>query len=188
MCIYRQLDGKTLNPCPANVIVLKNLAVNHDHKFLLNVTTSGGQRNSSSYSWFIGKTESCFLFSYFGKYCLKPCSLLVLIQSDTIPPTATVFSKQNYTNAERIVIDVTFSEACNGRGGFKCLNSSNCDVSGFLGTIWITKICSICSRNDHNKVIVLDDSQFSFVGDNQRSSPRTCIFLKYYQTWHILQA
>lgn len=51
---------------------------------------------------------------------------------DTIPPTATIHSEQNYTNAEKIYIDVTFSEACTGQGGFKCVNSSNCDVSRFL--------------------------------------------------------
>ncbi|KAI5604519.1 hypothetical protein BDE02_01G293500 [Populus trichocarpa] len=95
-----ELDGRTLRSCPADIIVFKNLTVNHKHSFLLSVTTRNGERNSSSYSWFI----------------------------DTIPPTATIFSEQNYTNAGNITIDVTFSEACTGLGGFKCANSSNCDV------------------------------------------------------------
>lgn len=51
---------------------------------------------------------------------------------DTKPPTATIFSEQNYTSAKKIAIDITFSEACTGKGGFRCVNSSNCDVSGFL--------------------------------------------------------
>jgi len=51
---------------------------------------------------------------------------------DTIPPTATIHSEQTYTNAEKVAIDVTFSEACSGQSGFKCVDSSNCDVSGNL--------------------------------------------------------
>ncbi|KAJ0113031.1 hypothetical protein Patl1_03033 [Pistacia atlantica] len=98
--VHCELDGKILKQCPSDVIVFKNLSVNHEHRFLLNVTTFSGERNSSAYSWFI----------------------------DTIPPTATILSKQNYTNAERITIDIKFSETCAGTGGFKCLNSSNCDV------------------------------------------------------------
>ncbi|XP_062105439.1 uncharacterized protein LOC133817071 [Humulus lupulus] len=98
--VYCQLDGQVLSPCPAKLLVLKNLAVNHHHKFRLNVTTWNGKRNSLAYSWFI----------------------------DTIPPTAAISSKQDYTNARRVTIDVKFSEACMGRGGFKCLTSSNCDV------------------------------------------------------------
>ncbi|KAM3713300.1 hypothetical protein ACJW31_01G244600 [Castanea mollissima] len=98
--IYCEIDGQLLRPCLADNLVLKNLTVNREHKFLLNVTTWDGETNSSAYSWFI----------------------------DTIPPTATIHSDQNYTNAEKIYIDVTFSEACTGQGGFKCVNSSNCDV------------------------------------------------------------
>ncbi|XP_050380058.1 uncharacterized protein LOC126797478 [Argentina anserina] len=101
MCyIHCQLDGQTLSPCPAKDIVFRNLTVNSDHEFLVNVTTSDGQTNSSAYSWFI----------------------------DTIPPTATIFSEKNYTSAERIAIDISFSEACTGKGGFRCVNSSKCDI------------------------------------------------------------
>ncbi|KAH7518902.1 hypothetical protein FEM48_Zijuj09G0220400 [Ziziphus jujuba var. spinosa] len=98
----RGLNACQDNSCSihSNVIVLKNLTVNRDHEFLLNVTTSDGQRNSTTFSWFI----------------------------DTVPPTATIFSKQNYTNDERVAVEVTFSEPCNGPGGFKCVNSSNCDL------------------------------------------------------------
>ncbi|XWS44002.1 hypothetical protein CRYUN_Cryun15aG0007900 [Craigia yunnanensis] len=99
--IYCELDGQRLRPCHVNTIVLKNLTANHEHNFLLNVTTHNGEKNSSAYSWFI----------------------------DTIPPTAIISSEQNYTSAEKITIDITFSEACTGHGGFKCVNSSNCDVT-----------------------------------------------------------
>ncbi|OMO99474.1 hypothetical protein COLO4_13262 [Corchorus olitorius] len=99
--VYCELDGKRLlNPCQFDTIVLRNLTANQYHNFLLNVTTHNGENNSSAYSWFI----------------------------DTIPPTANVSSEQNYTSAEKITIDITFTEACNGHGGFKCVNSSNCDV------------------------------------------------------------
>ncbi|XP_028099410.1 uncharacterized protein LOC114298962 isoform X2 [Camellia sinensis] len=95
--IHCKLDGQTLRSCPADIIVFKNLTVNQKHYFVLNIRTWDGKSNSSAYSWFI----------------------------DTIPPTATIFSKQSYTNAEKVEIDITFSEACSG---FKCINSSNCDV------------------------------------------------------------
>ncbi|XVF16198.1 hypothetical protein REPUB_Repub10bG0011300 [Reevesia pubescens] len=96
-----ELDGQRLRPCHVHTVVLKNLTANHKHNFLVNVTTHNGETNSSAYSWFI----------------------------DTIPPTAIISSEQNYTNAEKITLDITFSEACsNGHGGFKCVNSSNCDV------------------------------------------------------------
>ncbi|XP_010249014.1 PREDICTED: uncharacterized protein LOC104591726 isoform X2 [Nelumbo nucifera] len=98
--IYCELDGQTLAPCPVNSITLKNLTENQDHHFLLNVTASNGERNSSSYKWFI----------------------------DTIPPTASIITEKSYTNAETIAINVTFTEACTGLGGFKCMNSSTCDV------------------------------------------------------------
>ncbi|CAI0457629.1 unnamed protein product [Linum tenue] len=91
-----ELDDQALRSCPADSIVLRNLTVNQKHTFLLNVTTQNGDRNSSSYSWFI----------------------------DTIPPTATLSSEDSYTNAAKVTVDVTFSEAC----GLKCLNSSHCDV------------------------------------------------------------
>ncbi|WVZ07629.1 hypothetical protein V8G54_020975 [Vigna mungo] len=94
-----ELDGKVY-PCQDNGIVLTNLTLNHEHNFLLNVSTNKGERNSSLYSWFI----------------------------DTIPPTAAITSKQTHTNGQRIAIDVTFSEPCTGLGGFHCMNSSNCDI------------------------------------------------------------
>ncbi|XP_020209395.1 uncharacterized protein LOC109794350 isoform X2 [Cajanus cajan] len=94
-----ELDGKVY-PCQASGIVLRNLTLNQEHSFLLNVSTNKGERNSSVYSWFI----------------------------DTIPPTATITSEQTHTNEQRVAIDVTFSEPCTGLGGFNCLNSSNCDI------------------------------------------------------------
>ncbi|XP_027922299.1 uncharacterized protein LOC114180015 [Vigna unguiculata] len=94
-----ELDGRVY-PCHDNGIVLTNLTLNHEHSFLLNVSTNKGERNSSLYSWFI----------------------------DTIPPTAAITSKQSHTNGQRIPIDVTFSEPCTGLGGFHCINSSNCDI------------------------------------------------------------
>lgn len=98
--VFVQLDGQTLIPCPANVIVLKNLIANREHRFRVNITTTDGERNSSSHSWFI----------------------------DTKAPTATISSEQSYTNGKKVAINVTFTEACIGKGGFKCFNSSNCDV------------------------------------------------------------
>ncbi|KAJ8750322.1 hypothetical protein K2173_014237 [Erythroxylum novogranatense] len=96
-----ELDGQTLRSCPVGeVIEFNNLTVNSKHSFVLNVTARDGERNSSVYSWFI----------------------------DTVEPTAEIFSKQKYINAEKVSIDITFSEACSGLGGFKCLNSSNCDL------------------------------------------------------------
>ncbi|XP_050233814.1 uncharacterized protein LOC126682252 [Mercurialis annua] len=95
-----QIDGHILRSCPVDTIVFKNLTVNQKHNFLLNVTTQSGETNTSSYSWFI----------------------------DTIPPTATLFSDQNHTNAQKLTVEVTFSEACSGMGGFKCIDSTNCDV------------------------------------------------------------
>ncbi|KAK9225475.1 hypothetical protein WN943_010517 [Citrus x changshan-huyou] len=53
--VHYQLDDQILRPCPTDVVVLKNLTLNGQHDFLLNVTTSSGERNSSSYSWFIVK-------------------------------------------------------------------------------------------------------------------------------------
>ncbi|MED6172218.1 hypothetical protein PIB30_048006 [Stylosanthes scabra] len=94
-----ELDGKAY-PCQGNSIVLKNLTQNQEHYFLVNVTTNKGERNSSVYSWFI----------------------------DTIPPTAAITSEQTYTSGKRVGIDITFSELCTGLGGFKCHNSTNCDV------------------------------------------------------------
>ncbi|GKV26161.1 hypothetical protein SLEP1_g35510 [Rubroshorea leprosula] len=99
--IYCELDGQALKPCPIDMVVLKNLSTDCKHSFLLNVTTGNGEKNSSAYSWFI----------------------------DTIPPTAKISSEQNYTNQESIAINIKLSEACPGLGGFKCLNSSNCDVT-----------------------------------------------------------
>ncbi|KAK4282247.1 hypothetical protein QN277_013647 [Acacia crassicarpa] len=94
-----ELDGKVV-PCGANGIVLRNLTINDEHNFLLNVTTNKGETSSSTYSWFI----------------------------DRIPPTAIISSEQTYTNAKSVSVDITFSEPCTGLGGFICLNSSNCDV------------------------------------------------------------
>ncbi|KAK6928527.1 hypothetical protein RJ641_007118 [Dillenia turbinata] len=98
--IYCKIDGHTLGRCPSHRTVLKNLTANSRHTFLVNVATPEGERNSSSYSWFI----------------------------DTLPPIAAISSKQNYTAAEKITVHVAFSEACTGLGGFKCVNSSSCDV------------------------------------------------------------
>jgi hypothetical protein len=65
--IFGQLDGGALRPCPTDIIVLKNLTVNREHIFRLNVTTGDGERNSSTYSWFIGKHffSICHIFLHF---------------------------------------------------------------------------------------------------------------------------
>ncbi|XP_058093203.1 uncharacterized protein LOC131239494 isoform X1 [Magnolia sinica] len=98
--IYCEIDGRPLKSCPIRSITLKNLTENRDHCFLLNVTTSAGERNSSAYKWYI----------------------------DTIPPTASVISKASFTNAANVTVEIAFSEACTGQGGFKCENASSCDV------------------------------------------------------------
>ncbi|KAG5534704.1 hypothetical protein RHGRI_022736 [Rhododendron griersonianum] len=98
--IHCKLDGQTLRSCPADTIVLKNLTVNQRHNFAISINTGDGNSNSSSYSWFI----------------------------DTTPPTATISTEQSHTNAGKVEIVVAFSEPCSGKGGFKCINSSNCDV------------------------------------------------------------
>lgn len=56
-----QLDGKVV-PCGANAIVLRNLTINDEHNFLLNVTTNKGETSSSTYSWFIGDHTHSLLF------------------------------------------------------------------------------------------------------------------------------
>ncbi|KAF6150086.1 hypothetical protein GIB67_002868 [Kingdonia uniflora] len=98
--LYCEVDGQTLRHCPISSVILKNLTGNQEHYFLLNVTTSDGERTSANYKWFI----------------------------DTIPPTASIVSERTYTNAAESVINITFSEACIRQGGFKCVNSSSCDV------------------------------------------------------------
>ena len=67
---FGQLDGQSLRPCLADNLVLKNLTINCEHKFLLNVTTRDGETNSSAYSWFIGKhffPLGQFFTSFFAK-------------------------------------------------------------------------------------------------------------------------
>lgn len=67
---------------------------------------------------------------------------------DTLPPTATILSKQNYTNAEKITIDIKFSEACTGKGGFTCVNSSNCNVSSSCAqNLYFTINHASCQQN-----------------------------------------
>lgn len=51
--------------------------------------------------------------------------------ADTEPPTASIFTEKNFTNAAHVTIFITFSEACTGHGGFKCVNASSCNVSHF---------------------------------------------------------
>lgn len=68
--MFGQLDGQALRLCPADRIVMKNLTVNREHKFVLNVTTWDGETNSSAYSWFIGK-HFCLMLQNLGKYCRK---------------------------------------------------------------------------------------------------------------------
>ncbi|KAK9120096.1 hypothetical protein Scep_018189 [Stephania cephalantha] len=95
-----ELNGQILKPCPIGSVKLENLTTNTNHYFLLNVKTRSGDTNSSVHRWFI----------------------------DKIPPTAVITSNRNYTNAEQMAIDITFSEPCTGKGGFKCINTSSCDV------------------------------------------------------------
>ncbi|KAK1270816.1 hypothetical protein QJS04_geneDACA012623 [Acorus gramineus] len=98
--IQCELDGQPVELCSTSFSISKNLTANQEHNFLLNVLTPNGESNSSSYKWFI----------------------------DTIPPTASISANPSFKNAKNITIDVMFSEACPGRGGFKCVNGSGCDV------------------------------------------------------------
>ncbi|PIA51132.1 hypothetical protein AQUCO_01100163v1, partial [Aquilegia coerulea] len=98
--IHCELDGQTLKVCPLGSTIIRNLTVNHDHHFIVNVTTADGEKNSSSYKWFI----------------------------DTIAPTASITTERMYTNAENTTLMITFSEPCTGQGGFKCINTSTCDI------------------------------------------------------------
>ncbi|KAL6011560.1 hypothetical protein ACLOJK_002008 [Asimina triloba] len=50
---------------------------------------------------------------------------------DTIPPTATVVSKRSFTNGVNVAIEITFTEACIGFGGFQCVNASTCSVATY---------------------------------------------------------
>ncbi|KAG9445995.1 hypothetical protein H6P81_012123 [Aristolochia fimbriata] len=98
--IFCELDGEPLRPCPVGLIRFRSLAGNHEHSFRVNVTTPQRESNSSTYKWFI----------------------------DTIPPTATLVPDRNFTNARSVMLDISFSEPCPGKGGFKCSAASNCNV------------------------------------------------------------
>lgn len=64
--MFGQLDEQVLRLCQADKIVMKNLTVNHEHKFVLTVTTWDGETNSSAYSWFIGK-DICLMLQKLEK-------------------------------------------------------------------------------------------------------------------------
>uniref|UniRef100_A0A7N1A4A1 Bacterial Ig-like domain-containing protein n=1 Tax=Kalanchoe fedtschenkoi TaxID=63787 RepID=A0A7N1A4A1_KALFE len=98
--IHCELDGQTLRPCPAYNVALRNLSANMEHRFFISVATRNGDRNSSDYSWYI----------------------------DTTRPTATISSQEAYTSAAKLDLRIKFSEPCAGLGGFKCPNSTHCDV------------------------------------------------------------
>ncbi|KAJ0988854.1 hypothetical protein J5N97_007210 [Dioscorea zingiberensis] len=129
---YCELDGHPLKSCSSDRIVFKNLTVNHGHKFLLNVSTSSGEKNSSSYYWYI----------------------------DTIPPTAMITSETTYTNAANISIRIKFSEACTGRGGFKCTNASSCDIKiNGPANIDPSTLQTVKPGNEYNLVVRLSPSE-----------------------------
>ncbi|EHA8590577.1 hypothetical protein COCNU_scaffold020585G000050 [Cocos nucifera] len=98
--MYGELDRQPLKSCAPDLMVFENLTTNHDHNFLLVVSIPTGEKNSTSYNWYI----------------------------DTIPPTAFIYTQMKYTSADNITVGITFSEACTGQGGFKCSNASSCDV------------------------------------------------------------
>lgn len=49
--------------------------------------------------------------------------------ADTISPTASVSTQENFTGAANVLVSIRFSEPCPGRGGFKCTSVRDCDVS-----------------------------------------------------------
>lgn len=112
---------------------------------------------------------------YFVEHVAKTAYL-----TDTIPPTATIVSHQSYMNAPKISIDVMFSEACPGNGGFKCINSSHCDVSRFLARQFTCQHPLYGSyRMVHFKFYCFNEVQFSFVGCCKWSCLCKSIFTAY---------
>lgn len=114
---------------------------------------------------------------------LKSKTVFVSYLTDTIPPTATIFSHQSYMNAQKISIDVIFSEACPGQGGFKCVNSSNCDVSWSLAQQFICHHVlygSYSYRMIQIEFYCFNKVQFSFVGHRKWSCLYKCIFTAYH--------
>ncbi|XP_057861684.1 uncharacterized protein LOC131069102 isoform X2 [Cryptomeria japonica] len=97
----QQVDAKRLFPCPDKFAFIKNVSANQEHTFNLNVKTSFGEHTSSSYRWSV----------------------------DTISPTASVSTQENFTGAANVLVSIRFSEPCPGRGGFKCTSVRDCDLT-----------------------------------------------------------
>lgn len=47
---------------------------------------------------------------------------------DTVPPTASVIAGPTFTNALNVSVNVSFSEPCTGKGGFRCSAGSDCNL------------------------------------------------------------
>ncbi|PIN20252.1 hypothetical protein CDL12_07057 [Handroanthus impetiginosus] len=47
---------------------------------------------------------------------------------DTVNPTATVTASTSFTNASRVLVNITFSELCGGGGGFRCSSVNACNL------------------------------------------------------------
>ncbi|XP_062025753.1 uncharacterized protein LOC133742079 isoform X1 [Rosa rugosa] len=47
---------------------------------------------------------------------------------DTVPPTASVTASRSFTNATSVSVNISFSESCNGGGGFGCSSVNTCNL------------------------------------------------------------
>ncbi|KAL6177481.1 hypothetical protein ACLB2K_049007 [Fragaria x ananassa] len=47
---------------------------------------------------------------------------------DTVPPTASVTASRSFTTATNVSVNISFSESCNGGGGFGCSSVNTCNL------------------------------------------------------------
>eukprot|EP01018_Ginkgo_biloba_P009481 Gb_04485 [translate_table: standard] len=93
-----KLDDKSSTDCSSRRISYATLT-DGEHIFEVSVKTLSGV-HSAQYSWKV----------------------------DTLPPTASVMARPAFTNAENVSVDISFSELCTGRGGFRCSVWSACNL------------------------------------------------------------
>lgn len=61
--------------------------------------------------------------------CYGNSSFTLSLSADTVPPTASVTASRSFTNASNVSVNISFSEPCNGGGGFGCSSVNTCNVS-----------------------------------------------------------
>lgn len=47
---------------------------------------------------------------------------------DTVPPTANVTAATYFTSTVNVPVNISFSETCNGEGGFRCSSTNSCNL------------------------------------------------------------